>query len=103
MSIRLLTSTAFSSISPTGFYHFIRKVDSFILICKFLTQATQLRSGILCRGCLASVKRSSNLPLIIELRSTINYEVSKKKRASNLRVRNTGTHDFVQRDNEFNA
>jgi hypothetical protein len=66
-----------------------------------LIDAIQFRDTILCRGCFARCKEKLELsPLHSAEEFSIMWDM-KIKRASNLRVRNTGTHVNFQRDNKI--
>ena len=68
-----------------------------VTVLPSLIDAIQSRDTILCRGCLARCKEKLELSSLHSAdESSIMWDM-KIKRASNLRVRNTGTHVNFQK------
>lgn len=74
-----------------------------VTVLPSLIDAIQFRDTILCRGCLARCKEKLELSSLHSAdESSIMWDM-KIKRASNLRVRNTGTHVNFQKVDKNDA
>ncbi len=98
MSTAIGLEAAFLPICQGGSTRIICTQDRVVQYTYLLVEATHSGADILCRGCLASIKKTRNGLLLHPTSTTWLSPQTQKKRASNLRVRNTGTHVYSKKD-----